>query len=198
MSVGRKHRVVADALALLQVSLLFLSRYREKQRKEASRLQTVNRKLTAMNELLMEENDRLQKQVSHLVYENGYVRQQVHNVAEILKDCLNWYRNCRVHDVLTVILTGNGRKIELLYMQVPPSTLASPRDFWILRGFNDTINGFPDDGWSLMGIQFLREHHSEWADSGVDAYSAASLSVSPFAVPGPGSCEAGGAWIKPG
>ncbi|OIW17008.1 hypothetical protein TanjilG_00148 [Lupinus angustifolius] len=41
-------------------------RCREKQRKEASRLQTVNRKLTAMNKLLMEENDRLQKQVSHL------------------------------------------------------------------------------------------------------------------------------------
>ncbi|PPR92661.1 hypothetical protein GOBAR_AA28011 [Gossypium barbadense] len=34
-------------------------RCREKQRKEASRLQTVNRKLTAMNKLLMEENDRL-------------------------------------------------------------------------------------------------------------------------------------------
>ncbi|PPS20361.1 hypothetical protein GOBAR_AA00202 [Gossypium barbadense] len=33
---------------------------REKQRKEASRLQAVNRKLTAMNKLLMEENDRLQ------------------------------------------------------------------------------------------------------------------------------------------
>ncbi|KAE8673416.1 Homeobox-leucine zipper protein HOX32 [Hibiscus syriacus] len=47
-------------------------RCREKQRKEASRLQTVNRKLNAMNKLLIEENDRLQKQVSHLVYENGY------------------------------------------------------------------------------------------------------------------------------
>ncbi|PWA49681.1 homeobox leucine-zipper protein [Artemisia annua] len=39
-------------------------RCREKQRKEASRLQTVNRKLSAMNKLLMEENDRLKKQVS--------------------------------------------------------------------------------------------------------------------------------------
>lgn len=55
-------------------------RCREKQRKEASRLQTVNRKLSAMNKLLMEENDRLQKQVSHLVYENGYMRQQLHTV----------------------------------------------------------------------------------------------------------------------
>lgn len=55
-------------------------RCREKQRKEASRLQTVNRKLTAMNKLLMEENDRLQKQVSHLVYENGYMKQQIQTV----------------------------------------------------------------------------------------------------------------------
>lgn len=56
-------------------------RCREKQRKEASRLQTVNRKLSAMNKLLMEENDRLQKQVSHLVYENGYFRQHTQNVS---------------------------------------------------------------------------------------------------------------------
>lgn len=33
-------------------------------------------------------------------------------------------------------------------------------------------------------VQFLREHRSEWADSGVDAYSAASLRASPYAVPG--------------
>ncbi|GFZ13135.1 homeobox-leucine zipper family protein [Actinidia rufa] len=50
-----------------QIKVWFQNRRcREKQRKEASRLQTVNRKLTAMNKLLMEENDRLQKQVSHL------------------------------------------------------------------------------------------------------------------------------------
>lgn len=35
-----------------------------------------------MNKLLMEENDRLQKQVSHLVYENGYFRQQTQNVRD--------------------------------------------------------------------------------------------------------------------
>lgn len=44
-------------------------------------MQTVNRKLTAMNKLLMEENDRLQKQVSQLVYENSYFRQQTQNVS---------------------------------------------------------------------------------------------------------------------
>ncbi|CAI0474718.1 unnamed protein product [Linum tenue] len=59
-----------------QIKVWFQNRRcREKQRKEASRLQAVNRKLTAMNKLLMEENDRLQKQVSHLVYENSYFRQ---------------------------------------------------------------------------------------------------------------------------
>jgi homeobox-leucine zipper protein len=59
---------------------LVIGRCREKQRKEASRLQTVNRKLSAMNKLLMEENDRLQKQVSRLVYENGYMRTHLNNV----------------------------------------------------------------------------------------------------------------------
>ncbi|XP_010923678.1 homeobox-leucine zipper protein HOX32 [Elaeis guineensis] len=447
-----------------QIKVWFQNRRcREKQRKEASRLQTVNRKLTAMNKLLMEENDRLQKQVSHLVYENGYMRQQLHNapvattdtscesvvtsgqhhhqqnptpqhpqrdannpagllaiaeetlaeflskatgtavdwvqmvgmkpgpdsigiiavshncsgvaaracglvsleptkVAEILKDRPSWYRDCRCLDVLTVIPTGNGGNIELIYMQTyAPTTLASARDFWTLRyttgledgslvicersltpstggpagppapnfiraemlpsgylirpcegggsmihivdhidldawsvpevlrplyespkilaqkmtiaalrhirqialetsgeisygggrqpavlrtfsqrlsrGFNDAVNGFVDDGWSLMGsdgvedvtiainsspnkllgshvnsstmfsamgggilcakasmllqnvppallVRFLREHRSEWADCGVDAYSAASLRACPYAVPG--------------
>ncbi|XP_010264677.1 PREDICTED: homeobox-leucine zipper protein REVOLUTA-like [Nelumbo nucifera] len=65
-----------------QIKVWFQNRRcREKQRKEASRLQTVNRKLTAMNKLLMEENDRLQKQVSQLVYENGYMRQQLQNAS---------------------------------------------------------------------------------------------------------------------
>ncbi|PKI79306.1 hypothetical protein CRG98_000320, partial [Punica granatum] len=63
-----------------QIKVWFQNRRcREKQRKEASRLQAVNRKLTAMNKLLMEENDRLQKQVSQLVYENGYFRQHTQN-----------------------------------------------------------------------------------------------------------------------
>lgn len=61
--------------------MLVFPRCREKQRKEGSRLQTLNRKLTAMNKLLMEENDRLQKQVSHLVYENGYMRTQIQTVS---------------------------------------------------------------------------------------------------------------------
>ncbi|GMG98800.1 hypothetical protein Nepgr_000640 [Nepenthes gracilis] len=65
-----------------QIKVWFQNRRcREKQRKESSRLQTVNRKLTAMNRLLMEENDRLQKQVSQLVCENGYMRQQLQTTS---------------------------------------------------------------------------------------------------------------------
>ncbi|KAJ8466840.1 hypothetical protein OPV22_029392 [Ensete ventricosum] len=462
-----------------QIKVWFQNRRcREKQKKEACRLQAVNRKLTAMNKLLMEENDRLQKQVSQLVCENGYMRQQLHNasvattdtscesvvtsgqhhhqqnptpqcpqkdpnnpagllaiaeetsaeflskatgtavewvqmigmkpgpdsigivavshscsgvaaracglvnleptkVAEILKDRLSWYHDCRSLDVLTVIPTGNGGNIELLYMQTyAPTTLASARDFWILRyttcledgslvicersltpstggpvgpaasdfiratilpsgylirpcegggsmmhivdhvdldvwsvpevirplyesseilaqkmtlaafrhirqisqeasgeiayvgrhqpavlrtfirrlnrGFNDAVNGFADDGWSLMGsdgvedvtiainsspnkfhrfhfnsstvfsgigcgilcakasmllqnvppallVCFLKEHRSEWADFGVDAYSASSLRASPYVVPGvrSGSNFVGGQIILP-
>nr|GMD28358.1 homeobox-leucine zipper protein REVOLUTA [Ipomoea batatas] len=61
-----------------QIKVWFQNRRcREKQRKESSRLQGVNRKLSALNKLLMEENDRLQKQVSQLVCENGYMRQQL-------------------------------------------------------------------------------------------------------------------------
>lgn len=39
-------------------------------------------------------------------------------VAEILKDRLSWYRDCRCLNVLSVIPTGNGGTIELIYMQV--------------------------------------------------------------------------------
>ncbi|KAL6500600.1 Homeobox-leucine zipper protein ATHB-14 [Orobanche hederae] len=445
-----------------QIKVWFQNRRcREKQRKEASRLHTVNRKLTAMNKLLMEENDRLQKQVSQMVYENGYMRQKIHTVsttttdiscdsvvmsdqkqpqknptsqhpqrdanspagllaiaeetlaeflgkatgtavdwvqmigmkpgpdsigivavscncsgvaaracglvsleptkvAEILKDRLSWFCDCRCHDVASVIPTGNGGTMELVYMQIyAPTTLASARDFWTLRytasledgslvicersltsttggptgpptscfmraemlpsgylirpcegggsiihivdhidfdscsvpevlrplyesskilahnmtmaalrhirqiaqetngeiqysggrqpavlralsqrlcrGFNDAVNGFVEDGWSIMGsdgvedvtiavnsspskfigsqhndlsmlhtfggvlcarasmllqnvppallVRFLREHRSEWADYGVDVYTAASLKANPYAVP---------------
>ncbi|KAG4979830.1 hypothetical protein JHK82_033077 [Glycine max] len=70
-----------------QIKVWFQNRRcREKQRKEASRLQTVNRKLTAMNKLLMEENDRLQKQVSQLVCENGFMRQQLHTPSAATTD----------------------------------------------------------------------------------------------------------------
>ncbi|GFZ14768.1 homeobox-leucine zipper family protein [Actinidia rufa] len=65
-----------------QIKVWFQNRRcREKQKKVANNLQSVNKKLTAANKLLMEENDRLQKQVSRLVSENEYIRQQVENPA---------------------------------------------------------------------------------------------------------------------
>ncbi|KAG8655252.1 homeobox-leucine zipper protein REVOLUTA isoform X2 [Manihot esculenta] len=71
-----------------QIKVWFQNRRcREKQRNESSRLQTVNRKLTAMNKLLMEENDRLQKQVSQLVCENGYMRQQLNTASATDASC---------------------------------------------------------------------------------------------------------------
>ncbi|XP_039007124.1 homeobox-leucine zipper protein ATHB-15-like [Hibiscus syriacus] len=70
-----------------QIKVWFqIERCREKQRKETSRFQAVNRKLTAMNKLLMEENDRLQNQVSQLVYENGCFRQHTQNATLATKD----------------------------------------------------------------------------------------------------------------
>nr|GLL35154.1 homeobox-leucine zipper protein ATHB-15-like [Ipomoea trifida] len=70
-----------------QIKVWFQNRRcREKQRKEASRFQSVNRKLTAMNKLLMEENARLQKQVSQLVYENGHFRRQTPSTGIGTKD----------------------------------------------------------------------------------------------------------------
>ncbi|XP_058115057.1 homeobox-leucine zipper protein ATHB-15-like [Magnolia sinica] len=455
-----------------QIKVWFQNRRcREKQRKEASRLQAVNRKLTAMNKLLMEENDRLQKQVSQLVYENGYFRQQNQNtalattdtscesvvtstqhhltpqhpprdaspagllsiaeetlteflskatgtavewvqmpgmkpgpdsigivaishgctgvaaracglvgleptrVAEILKDRPSWFRDCRSVEVINVLPTGNSGTIELLYMQLyAPTTLAPARDFWLLRytsvledgslvvcerslsssqggpsmpplqhfvraemlpsgylirpcegggsiihivdhmdlepwsvpevlrplyesstvlaqkttmaalrqlrqiaqdvspstvtgwgrrpaalrglsqrlsrGFNEALNGFTDEGWSVMGndgmddvtilvnsspgkmlgvnvafangfpamsnavlcakasmllqnvppavlLRFLREHRSEWADSNIDAYSAAAVKAGPCSLPGSRMGGFGGQIILP-
>ncbi|CAD6266915.1 unnamed protein product [Miscanthus lutarioriparius] len=70
-----------------QIKVWFQNRRcREKQRKESSRLQTVNRKLSAMNKLLMEENDRLQKQVSRLVFDNGYMKNRLHSPSVATTD----------------------------------------------------------------------------------------------------------------
>ena len=76
-------------LPLNRVSIVF-GRCREKQRKESSRLQTVNRKLSAMNKLLMEENDRLQKQVSRLVFDNGYMKNRLHSVSSFSLFYCTW------------------------------------------------------------------------------------------------------------
>ncbi|XP_073101390.1 homeobox-leucine zipper protein HOX9 isoform X2 [Elaeis guineensis] len=83
----RRHQLIRECPILAniepkQIKVWFQNRRcREKQRKESSRLQAVNRKLTAMNKLLMEENERLQKQVTQLVHENAYMRQQLRNAS---------------------------------------------------------------------------------------------------------------------
>jgi len=53
----------------------------------------------------------------HILVEYENVKCWV-QVAEILKDRLSWFRDCRTVDVLNVMSTGNGGTIELLYMQV--------------------------------------------------------------------------------
>ncbi|CAL0332288.1 unnamed protein product [Lupinus luteus] len=204
-----------------QIKVWFQNRRcREKQRKEASRLHTVNRKLSALNKLLMEENNRLQKQVSQLpstraadatcdsavttpqhymrdantpagflsVAEEtlteflskatgtavdwvqmpgmkpgpesvgmfaisqsctgvaaracGLVSLEPTKVADILKDRLSWFRECRSLEVFTTVPAGNGGTIELVYTQTyAPTTLAPARDFWTLRYTTTLDNG---------------------------------------------------------
>ncbi|XP_028083976.1 homeobox-leucine zipper protein REVOLUTA-like [Camellia sinensis] len=70
-----------------QIKIWFQNRRcRERQKKEAINFQLLNRKLTAVNKLLTEENDRLQKQVSHLVCENEYIHQQLKNKSPATTD----------------------------------------------------------------------------------------------------------------
>ncbi|PHU06942.1 hypothetical protein BC332_23431 [Capsicum chinense] len=72
----------------------------------------------------------------------------------------------------------------------------------LCRGFNDAINGFSDDGWSMLSsdgaedvinsrknlattsVWFLWEHCSEWANFNVDAYVASSSKSFPYSYPG--------------
>ena len=46
-------------------------------------------------------------------------------------------------------------------------------------------------------LRFLREHRSEWADSGIDAYSAASVKAGPCSLPVSRGGSFGGQVILP-
>lgn len=46
-------------------------------------------------------------------------------------------------------------------------------------------------------LRFLREHRSEWADSGIDAYSAAAVKAGPCSLPVPRAGNFGGQVILP-
>jgi len=79
----RRQQLIKDCPILAniepkQIKVWFQNRRcREKQRKESSRLVTVNAKLTALNKLLMEENERLSKHSSQLTLDNHLLRQEL-------------------------------------------------------------------------------------------------------------------------
>ena len=54
--------------------------------------------------------------------------------------------------------------------------------FFMFRSFVNSLSCVQNVPPAVL-VRFLREHRSEWADYGVDAYAAASLRASPFAVP---------------
>eukprot|EP00249_Psilotum_nudum_P009636 c22059_g2_i1 orf=513-1148(+) len=67
-----------------QIKVWFQNRRcRDKQRKESSRLVSLNEKLSAMNQVLVEENGQLSKQAIQLVLQNKQLRQQLQQ----LKSC---------------------------------------------------------------------------------------------------------------
>jgi homeobox-leucine zipper protein len=82
----RRHQLIKESPILAniepkQIKVWFQNRRcREKQRKEATRLVSVNAKLTALNKLLMEENERLAKHTSQLTLDNHALRQQLPNL----------------------------------------------------------------------------------------------------------------------
>eukprot|EP00250_Pteridium_aquilinum_P004102 c14338_g1_i1 orf=733-3231(-) len=82
-SSSRRQQLIRDCPILTNIGQKQLKvwfqnrRCREKQRKETGRLQHWNSKLNAMNQMLLEENERLQKQAAQLILENQYLRQQL-------------------------------------------------------------------------------------------------------------------------
>ena len=61
------------------------------------------------------------------------------------------------------------------------SLSGSPPSLW--HHFIVSVVGDLQNVPPALLVRFLREHRSEWADYGVDAYSAACLKASPYAVP---------------
>ncbi|EPS63713.1 hypothetical protein M569_11070, partial [Genlisea aurea] len=72
----------------------------------------------------------------------GLVSLEPTKIAEILKDRVSWFRDCRSVEVFTMFPAGNGGTIELLYTQTyAPTTLAPARDLWTLRYSTTLENG---------------------------------------------------------
>ncbi|CAN4081953.1 unnamed protein product [Withania somnifera] len=148
----KRHQLIRECSILSnidpkQIKVWFQNRRcREKQRKEASHLQTVNRKLTAMNKLLMEENDRLQKQVSHLVYDNGYMRQQLHTV------------NCTTTDTCCESVVVSGQQQQPNPMPQHPQRDAGPAGLLViaeetLAEFLSKATGTAVDWVQMIGMK---------------------------------------------
>ncbi|CAM6049110.1 unnamed protein product [Sphagnum compactum] len=82
----RRQQLIREAPVLAniepkQIKVWFQNRRcREKQRKESTRLVSVNAKLTALNRLLMEENERLARHTSQLTLDNHMLRQQLNEL----------------------------------------------------------------------------------------------------------------------
>lgn len=82
-SLARRQQLIKEIPTLSNIGQKQLKvwfqnrRCREKQRKEMSHLQSWNAKLNAMNQILLEENERLQKQAAQLSMENQYLIQQL-------------------------------------------------------------------------------------------------------------------------
>ncbi|KAK7845021.1 homeobox-leucine zipper protein athb-15 [Quercus suber] len=263
-----------------QIKVWFQNRRcREKQRKEASRLQAVNRKLTAMNKLLMEENDRLQKQATLATTDTScesVVTSGQHHLTpqHPPKDASPAGLISIAEETLTEFLSkATGTAVEWVQMpgmkalrhlrQISQEHSQPNVSGWgrrpaalralsqrLSKGFNEAVNGFTDEGWSMlesdgiddvtilvnsspakmMGgnlsyangfqsmsnavlcakasmllqnvppailLRFLREHRSEWADSSIDAYSAAAIKAGPCSLPGVRAGSFGGQVILP-
>jgi homeobox-leucine zipper protein len=69
-----------------------------------------------MNKLLMEENDRLQKQVSNLVYENGFMKHRIHTASGTTTD-----NSCE-----SVVVSGQQRQQQNPTHQHPQRDVNNP------------------------------------------------------------------------
>ncbi|KAG9143317.1 hypothetical protein Leryth_010230 [Lithospermum erythrorhizon] len=185
-----------------QIKVWFQNRRcREKQRKEASRLQAVNRKLTAMNKLLMEENDRLQKQVSHLT---GIASKDTscESVVTSGQHCSTSRHPPRdagpagllsiAEETLTEFLSkATGTAVE--WVQMPgmklyaPTTLAPARDFCLIR-----YTSILEDGSLVVCERSLSDTQNGNSMPPVQTFVRAEMLPSGYLVR---PCEGGGSII---
>lgn len=94
---------------------------------------------------------------------------------EILKDRPAWFRDCRRHEVYTMLPTGNGGTIELLYTQVSffSCSIFLFRSIWLLFRLKKKFNIFLDicsnNTGSCTGFLDPQIHHKfrQWKHCGM-------------------------------